>query len=47
MWVDFGLRDLQGEFDEKGKAKQLDAVKPASFSCKKIAQGAKVSHLAL
>ena len=45
--MDFGLLDPQGEFDEKDKAEQLDAMKPASFSCKTIAQGAKVSPLGL
>lgn len=45
MWVDFGLLDLPGEFEEKDKAEQLEAVKSASFSCKTIAQRAKVSQL--
>lgn len=45
MWVGFGLLDLPGEFEEKDNAEQLEAVKPASFSCKTIAHGAKVPHL--
>lgn len=42
MWVDFGLLDQPEEL-EKDKAEQLEAVKPASFSSKTIAQGAKMS----
>lgn len=45
MWVNFSLLDLPGEFEEKDKAEQLEAVKLASFSSKTIAQGAKVSQL--